>query len=90
MNTKRKTGTASRPTPNSRPETADLARGANGLGEDTDVDEIARGILTAQMRVMNTMMQTSADMTATGLRAMTQFWTMGLPGKRSDSKERFK
>ncbi|WP_323766513.1 hypothetical protein [Antarctobacter sp.] len=67
-------------------EVADLARGANGLGEPADPQEIAQGLLKAQMEAMNTMMSASVDMTAATLKAMTQMWGMGA-AKRPDEDE---
>ena len=77
---------ASRPRPvhRSDPGIADLARGANGLGEPADPQEIAQSLVTAQLRAMTTMMAASVDMTTAGFKAMTQVWTMGLPKRRHD------
>lgn len=76
-----------RPVRNTRPETADFARGANGLNEDNDVEALARGMVAAQMRMMTTAVQTTADMTATGFRVMSAMWSMTLP-KRADKKDK--
>ena len=74
----------SRPVKGSDPGVADLARAANGVGEPVDPQEIAQGLMKAQMEAMNTMVSASMSMTAATLKAMTQVWGMGLPGRRRD------
>ncbi|KUF12761.1 hypothetical protein [Pseudoponticoccus marisrubri] len=70
-----------------RPEVADLARGANGLDEPSDPQEIAQGLMAAQMQAMSTMMAASAEMTAATFRAMSQMWGASLPRGRGDREE---
>ena len=71
----------------SDPEIADLARGANGLGDPADPQEIAQGMMKAHLEAMNTMVSASVDMTAATLKAMTQMWGMGVPKGRRDVDE---
>ncbi|WP_417206196.1 hypothetical protein [Antarctobacter sp.] len=72
----------------SDPEVADLARGANGLGEPADPQEIAQGLLKAQMEAMNAMMSASVDMTTATLKAMTQMWGASAPKRRDEDADR--
>lgn len=76
----------SRPDKRDDPEIADLARGANGLSEPTDPQEIAQGLVTAQVEAMNTMVSASVNMTTATLKAMTQFWGLGVPKRRDDDR----
>lgn len=80
--------TSARRAERSDPEVADLARGANGLGEPADPQEIAQGLLKVQMEAMNTMMTASVDITTATLKAMTQMWGMGATGRRDGDKDR--
>ncbi|MBP0481598.1 hypothetical protein [Sagittula salina] len=60
-------------------EAADLARGANGLGDYAEAQEAMQGMLDAQMKAVNTMMSASVEATQASLRAMTSFWAAALP-----------
>ena len=86
--TRERSSAASQRTERSDPEVADLARGANGLGEPVDPQEIAQGLLKAQVEAMNTMMTASVDMTTATLKAMTQMWGVGTPKRRYGDKDR--
>ncbi|MFZ5964530.1 hypothetical protein ACOXXX_16405 [Thalassococcus sp. BH17M4-6] len=66
------------------PGIADLARGANGLGEPLDMQEIGRSMMAAQIEAMNTMFTASMSATARSLASVAQFWGAALP--RSDGR----
>ncbi len=76
---KAKSKSRARPKKQTDPSVADLARGANGLSEFHDMEEAARGLMKAQVNVMNTMVTASMSATTASLKAMTQFWTAALP-----------
>jgi hypothetical protein len=74
-----KSKSPARPQKQTDPSVADIARGANGLNEFQDMEDAARGLMAAQVNVMNTMVSASMSATTASLRAMTQFWTAALP-----------
>jgi hypothetical protein len=87
MNPRPEKTARARPIKRSDPGIADLARGANGLGEPVDPQDLAHGLMKAHLSAMNTMVTASLSVTTATIKVMSQMWSVGMPKGRSDREE---